>query len=340
MTEFLPESDRPPEVVDAHSHYTPHAAVESGRTRRRDFPHVQVRSGKDDTTSFGFPSLPPTRPIPHALWDRVGAHEWMDRVGIDAHVVGPWSDLFGYTLPADEGAAWSRFLNEETRNALRRDRRFITLATVPLQDGAQAVGVLSDAFAIGHAGVTVGTTIPERELDHPDLEGFWQTAANLKMPVFMHPMYAYGDSRLADYGLPNAIGRLNQTAIAVARLLYSGMLDRYPTLKIIVAHGGGVIPFAIGRLRRNFQSHGTEMADPAPAFAKLSFDTVVYDVKALRYLVETAGPDHVLLGSDYPFPIYDPDPRRIVHDAGFDRTITAAILGGNARRLFESTNVD
>ena len=333
MTGLADELARPTMVIDAHAHCTPQAVVEAGR--RRTFRNVQViRGAAPDTSSFEFPALPPTRPIPQALWDRAGAHEWMDRSGIDAHVVGPWSDLFGYTLSEGEGAEWSRFINEETRYALRQDDRSITLATVPLQDGSQAVNVLRDAFAIGHAGVTVGTSIPDRDLDHPDLEGFWQTADDLGMPVLIHPMYAYGDARLADYGLPNAIGRLNQTSIAVARLLYSGVLDRYPTLKIVVAHGGGAIPYAMGRLRRNFQVEPSRMADPVSGFEKLYFDTVVYDVKALRYLVEIAGPDHVLLGSDYPFAIHDPDPCRVVRDAGFDAAASAAILGGNARRLF------
>jgi aminocarboxymuconate-semialdehyde decarboxylase len=193
---------------------------------------------------------------------------------------------------------------------------------------------LEAAHALGFRGLTIGTFAPGVDLDHPDLEGLWSTAARLRMPIVLHPLYLYGEPRLNRYDLPNAIGRLNDTAIAVTRLLYAGVLTRYPELEIVVAHGGGGVPYALGRLLRNFELHPEECADPRAGFARLNFDSVVYDPAPLRYLVELAGAEHVLLGSDYPFPVMDPHPQQVVRDAGFDKAATHAILSGNACRLF------
>jgi len=249
-------------------------------------------------------------------------------------VVGLWSDLFGYTLPADEGARWSRFVNEATLEALRGADRFLPLATVPIQSGSHAVRELEAAHAMGYRGLTIGSFAPGVDLDHPDLDGLWSTAARLQMPIVLHPLYLYGEPRLAGYDLPNAIGRLNDTAIAVSRLLYAGVLTSHTDLRMIVVHGGGSVPYALGRLFRNFEIHRDEAADPQAGFARLFFDSVVYDPLPLRYLVQVAGPDHVLLGSDYPFPVMDPHPQAVVRSAGFDEPTVNAILSGNACRLF------
>ena len=173
-------------------------------------------------------------------------HEWLDAQGIDLHVVGGWADVFGYTLGADEGAAWSRFMNEATLEELRGQTRFLPLASVPIQSGAHAVRELEAAHAMGYRGLTVGTFAPGVELDHPDLDGLWESAARLRMPIVLHPFFLYGERRLAPHDLGNAIGRLNDTGIAVSRLLYAGVLTQHPDLRIVVVHGGGSIPYALG----------------------------------------------------------------------------------------------
>jgi aminocarboxymuconate-semialdehyde decarboxylase len=324
--------DRP--VVDAHSHFTPRAIIEQLQRSPSNFPNITLRDLGEGRFSFGFPATQPTRPMQSRLWDVSGAHAWLDTQGIDVHVVGTWADVFGYTLPADEAASWSRFVNEATLGALDGDARFIPLAMVPIQSGTHAVRELEAAYAMGYRGLTIGTFAPRVDLDHPDLDGLWTTAARLHMPVVLHPLYLYGEPRLARYDLPNAIGRLNDTAIAVSRLLYAGILTQHTDLKLIIVHGGGGVPYALGRLVRNFDIHRDELADPRAGFSRLYFDSVVYDTAPLRYLVELAGADHVVLGSDYPFPVMDPQPRSVVVNAGLDERAVDAILSGNACRLF------
>ncbi len=324
----------PPNVVDAHSHFTPRVVIEQLQRSSSAFPNIQLRDLGQGRFSFGFPEIPPSRPMPPRLWDIAAAHEWLDQQSIDLHIVGAWSDLFGYTLPADEAARWSRFVNEAMLQAIGADGRFWPLATVPIQSGEHAVRELEAAHAMGYRGLTIGTFAPRLDLDHPDLDGLWATAALLHMPIVLHPLYLAAEPRLAAYDLPNAIGRLNDTAIAVSRLLYGGVLTTHGELQMLVAHGGGGVPYALGRLCRNFELRRDEMSDPREGFARLYFDSVVYDTAPLRYLVELAGADHVVLGSDYPFPIMDPHPARVVEQAGFDAATVEAILGGNAARLF------
>jgi aminocarboxymuconate-semialdehyde decarboxylase len=324
-------------VVDAHSHFTSRAVIDRLLRADTSFPHINLRALGEDRFSFVFPDSQPTRPMQSRLWDIDAAHRWLDQEDIDLHVVGAWSDLFGYTLPADEGADWSRFLNESTLEALSGEKHFHPLATVPIQSGQHAIRELETAHRMGFRGLTIGTFAPGVELDHPDLEGLWATVERLQMPIVLHPLYLYGEPRLAQYDLPNAIGRMNDTAIAVSRLLYQGVLIRHPDLKLIVVHGGGGVPYALGRLFRNYSLHPDEMADPREGFRRLYFDTVVYDPAALRFLVSLAGPDRVLLGSDYPFPVMDPHPRQVVSQAALDERAAQAILGGNACRLFGIT---
>jgi aminocarboxymuconate-semialdehyde decarboxylase len=321
-------------VVDAHSHFTPRAVISRLQQSPETFPHVELRDLGGEKFSFAFPGIPPTRPMQPRLWDVPAAIEWLDRQGIDVHVTGVWADVFGYTLPADEAAAWCRQINEETLEALADAPQFLPLATVPIQSGRHAVNELEAARAMGFRGLTIGTFAPGVDLDHPDLDGLWATSARLQMPIFLHPLYLYGEPRLGSYDLPNAIGRVNDTAIAVSRLLYGGVLIRHPGLQIIVAHGGGGVPYALGRLVRNYALSPEAMTDPHAGFRNLYFDTLVYDPAPLRFLVDLAGADRVMLGSDYPFPILDPAPLEVVRKAGFSPDTTDAILSGNASRLF------
>ncbi|MBV9595667.1 MAG: amidohydrolase [Chloroflexi bacterium] len=321
-------------VVDVHAHFTPRAVIEQLQRSPSGFPNIRLKDLGEGRFAFVFPGLPPTRAMQASLWDIPGAHSWLDSQGIDLHVVGSWADVFGYTLPADEAASWSRFINEATLAALGDNQRFLPLATVPIQSGVHAVRELEAAHAMGYRGLTIGTFAPDVDLDHPDLDGLWVTAARLQMPIVLHPLYLYGEPRLAQYDLPNAIGRLNDTAIAISRLLYAGVLTRHTDLRMIVVHGGGGVPYALGRLTRNFEIHRDELADPRDGFARLYFDSVVYDPAPLRYLVELAGADHVVLGSDYPFAVMDPEPQAVVRSAGLDASAVDAIVGGNACRLF------
>jgi aminocarboxymuconate-semialdehyde decarboxylase len=196
--------------------------------------------------------------------------------------------------------------------------------------------VLDEALDAGFNGVMIGTQ-PKGiggNLDDPDLDPFWETASARCATIFLHPMYICGDDRLGKYDLLNAVGRLTDTTIAMARLFFSGHLTRFPGVTLVVSHGGGALPYALGRLRRNRAIHPEGYADPLDGFGRLYFDTVLFEPQALRFLCDVAGSDKVVLGSDYPFPIGDPEPVRVVNDTPLTESERRSILGKTAARIF------
>jgi len=325
-----------PIVIDIHAHFTPKVLLENFDAHAAKFPGVKVaREGKSATLQF--PGTEPTRPIMPRLSDLEDRRAWMDKNEIDHQMVGGWLDSFGYELPAKEGLAWSRYMNDCMREALREEPRFTPLATVPLQDGKLAADVLGEALDQGFGGVMIGT-LPQGlrggNLDDPALDPFWETASRLGAAVYLHPMFVCGEPRLADYDLVNAVGRLVDTTIAVSRLLYSGHILKFPGMKFILSHGGGALPYALGRLARSHQHSQGKVADPRKGFAAMYFDSCVFDVDSFEYLAHKAGPERVMLGSDQPFPIGDPEPRKVIANADFTDAQKQDMLSGTAQQVF------
>jgi len=274
----------------------------------------------------------PSPPIPPGAEDLEAAETLAARQRIGLVLFGPWTDLFGYTLDPDEGAAWASFCNEAAVKAASQ-RAMLPLATVPLQSPELAVRELEASKDLGCHGVMIGTRTPNHDLDAPELNSFWEAASALQLPVFLHPIFLGRDPRLADYGLSNAVGRANETLLSVSRLLFAGVLQRHETLSLIVAHGGASLVAMLPRLHRNHELAPSRGADPVEGFHRLFFDSVVLDPTLLRQLVAMVGPDRVLLGSDAPFQ-WDPTPRETVEAAALDPGSTDLILRANAERLF------
>ena len=325
-----------PIVIDIHAHFTPKLLFERYDAHATKFPGVKLlREAR--TVRMQFPGTEPTRPIPPRLSDLADRRAWMDKNGIDHQLVGGWLDSFGYELPATEGLAWSRFMNDCMCDQLRDEPRFTPLATVPLQDGKLAADVLGETVDKGFGGVMIGT-LPKGNgggnLDDPSLDPFWETASRLGAAVYLHPMFICGEPRLADYDLVNAVGRLVDTSIAASRLLYSGHLLKFPGMKFILSHGGGALPYALGRLARNHQNSQGRFADPRHGFATLYFDSCVFDVDSLEYLARKAGARRVMLGSDAPFPIGDPEPRKVIDNADITQAQKNDMLSATAQKVF------
>jgi aminocarboxymuconate-semialdehyde decarboxylase len=320
-------------AVDVHAHAVPSALVADLAAGRVRFPHVAVqRVGSGHALAFG--GGPPTRPIAAGLTDAGLRDAWLTRQGIARQVVGGWLDIFGYELPADEGADWAVALTEALTGLAANDDRLIPLATVPLQDPARAAAALHEPPAAGLPGVMIATRAGDRELDDPSLTPFWEAADAAGAVVYVHPGFSGSAARHADFGLVNGLARVEDSTVTLARLLYAGVPARYPGARLVAAHGGGALPYVLGRLVRNHVINPGSTADPLESFARLHFDSVVFDPAVLEFLVARAGPDRVLLGSDYPFPIGDLAPRDVVEGAALHDGERAKIMGGNAARLF------
>jgi aminocarboxymuconate-semialdehyde decarboxylase len=318
--------------VDVHAHVVPGDLFADLAANRGAFPHVEV-TPHESTYVVSFNGGPPTRPIAAGLTDLDRRHAWLAEQGIGVQVVGGWLDVFGYDLPADEGADWAHALTESIAALTRSDERLIGLGTVPLQDPVRAAEALRAQRAAGLPGVMIATRAGERELDDPECTPFWEAADESGAVVFLHPGFGGAGHRYHDFGLVNGLARLEDTTVTLARLLYTGIPARYPRAQIVVAHGGAALPAVLGRLARNHViSPGTE--DPVESFAHLYFDSVVFDPATLEFLVAKAGADRVLLGSDYPFPIGDLAPRQVLDQTELKDGDRALIAGATAARLF------
>jgi len=321
-------------IVDCHAHLVPPELLAEIRKQKARFPSVhQIEHG--GSLALAFAGGKPTRPVSKPLSDIPGRVAWMQKQGIDKQVVGGWVDMFGYELPGAEGEAWSRLANDALLAAATAEPRFVPLATVPLGDGARAAAVLKDAMAAGFAGVMIGT-LPRgvgSTLDHVDLEPFWKTADDTGALVHIHPSFDAGDVRVNDFGLANGLGRITDAAVAMARLISAGHIARYKNVKFFAPMGAAALPFVLGRLKRN-QAITPGVGDPAEALALIYTDTILHDVRVLKFVIEMIGTERLMMGSDMPFPIGDMEPAKIVAAAGLTKAQTDSINGGLAARLF------
>jgi len=321
-------------IIDTHAHVVPQSLLDALRSEQRLFPSVRI----DDAGAaprLAFAGGAPGRPIQPRLSDLAQRLEWLKAAHIDHQLIGGWTDVYGYELTGDEGADWARFYNEHIQRDAAALPVLSALATVPLQDGGLAARVLDEALDAGFKGAMIATQ-PQGvggNLDDPGLDPFWEVASARRAAIFLHPHYICSDDRLDDYDLVNAVGRLTDTTIAVGRLLFSGHLTRYPGVNLVLSHAGGALPYALGRLKRNHAIH-PDYADPGEGFRRLYFDTVMFEPRALRFLCDVAGTDKIVLGSDFPFGIGDPDPCAIVDATELTATERGAILGENAARIF------
>ncbi|MCO6381530.1 amidohydrolase family protein [Oceanicola sp. 502str15] len=326
-------------IIDAHAHLVPPALLEELQDRKSEFPSVEM-TPKDGSLSFSFAGKKATRPVSPGLTNIAKRLAWMDENGIDRQVVAGWLDMFGNDLPAEEGAAWARTINAHMLAAEKDNGgRFSGLAVVPTQSGTLAAEVLREAHGAGMSGTMIGTQ-PDNggaELDAPEMTPFWEAAHELGSIVAIHPVFDAGDARVRDFGMPNALGRITDSLIAVTRIIYSGHVEKYSGAKIVIGIGGAALPYVIGRLRHNHALHPEDMADPVKAMSMLYYDTLVHEPAALQLLIDTVGADRIMLGSDMPFPIGDPVPRAILDKIELSPADRASIESGLALKLMGET---
>jgi aminocarboxymuconate-semialdehyde decarboxylase len=318
--------------IDVHAHLVPQDLLAGLAAGRERFPHIEVRR-HEATHVVAFNGGTPTRPIAPGLTDPGRRGQWLTDQGITRQLVGGWLDIFGYDLPADEGADWAARLTSALADTAGADERLTPLGTVPLQDPARAATALAACRDAGMPGIMIATRAGGRELDDPEFTPFWEAADATGAIVFLHPGFGGASDRYHDFGLVNGLARLEDSTVTLARLLYAGIPARYPGARIVVAHGGAALPYVLGRLVQNHTINVDNTADPLESFSRLYFDSVVFDPQALEFLVGRAGAGQVLLGSDYPFPIGDLAPTGIVARADLKDADRTAILAGNAARL-------
>lgn len=329
------------QAIDFHAHTVPAAYVDL--VRRGEVPDVRLeRQGGQEILLIGAdaPTGPVGQPMPvlREYLDADARLAAMNAVGVDIHVLSPVQFLYHYWLPTDLAVHLTRVVNDGVAEMVRaHPRRFAGMATLPLQDPDAAVRELERVHEFGFGAVEIGTHIAGRTLDTPGLDAVWARAEALGTVVFVHPYAPRIREWLGRYYLRNLLGNPFETAMAASHLVFGGVLERFPKLRICLAHGGGAFPAVIGRLGRGWEitpeCRANGAVRPGDYLARFWYDTITQDVGILETLVGRVGAERVLLGSDYPFDIGDLDPVATVEALRVDRDAKRAILGGNAAAL-------
>lgn len=327
-------------VVDFHCHVLTVAAeaLVGDRPQKRSEPAQMLAAvGADSLAHNNAVMLPKAFPKLTRVEQRLAD---MDAMGVDVQVISPSPSQYYYWADAELSRELVKVQNEYVaETCARHPDRLVGLGTVSLQHPPLAAEQLRHAMKhLGLKGVEISTAVNEMELGAAELAPFWSVAEELGAVVFIHPFGTTLGKRLNAYYLSNIIGQPLETTIALSHLIFGGVLDRHPGLKIVAAHGGGYLPSYCGR-----SNHGHDVRPEARAQASQSpidylrriwFDTLVYEPQALRHLIDVVGASQLVVGTDYPFDMGHEDPRGLLAaTGGLSDAERAAILGGNALSL-------
>ena len=328
--------------IDVHAHYIPNALVAAVRERGPQF-GVRISepaSGEQPALEFanGFKARPFFPQLVETAEARIA---WLDAQGIDRQLVATWPDIYGYGLSREDCCAWHRVLNETLAEwCADLASRFSFVASVPLLDPEDAASELDRAAAANAVAVMISANVEGKNIGELTLDPLWAKAERLQLPVILHPVLTGPAPRTARFGLTQSVQYTFDTTLGIGSLLFSGVLDRFPNLTIVAAHGGGAFPYLAGRFdvmhaRMNRAAQGDVARNAPSSYApKMAYDTIVHAPKAVRFLADVVGLDRLVLGSDYSFPPADLQPLAGLRAAGLDAAQIDAIADTNPRRLF------
>lgn len=259
------------------------------------------------------------REIESNCWDPAVRLEECERAGIQVQVLSTVPVMFSYWAKPKDALDLSRLLNEHLAGVIRdHPARFAGLGTVPLQDPDLAARELERCVRdLGLQGVQIGTHVNDWNLDQPALFPFFQRAQELGAALFVHPWDMLGKERLSKYWLGWLVGMPAEVSLAICSMIFGGVLERLPKLRIAFAHGGGSFPGTLGRIERGFLGRPDLVAvdnpvNPRAYLGRFYVDSLVHDQDMLRHLLKLVGPERVALGSDYPFPLGEPVPGALI----------------------------
>jgi aminocarboxymuconate-semialdehyde decarboxylase len=325
--------------IDMHAHYVPPKALAAIEHDAASYGvHLEAAAAGGTCACFNYGLT--LRPFFPRLLDLEERWEVMAQQGIDRQLLSVWTDLFGYAMPAAEGARWHRLLNETLSAAVQQQpQRFLALASVPLQDAPCAARELEYGIKqCGAVGGVIAANVDETSLGEAPLDEFWAAVVDLDVPVFIHPAQPALPLRTRQYSMLQVVQYTYDTTATVGSLIFSGVLDRFPRLTLILSHGGGYFPYQVGRFDRVYRNLDapTVPAQPPSAYVRrFYYDTILYQPAPLGYLRDLVGSDRLLLGTDYPFPVFEPNPVQLLENTGFTPEEQAQIGGEMTQRLFK-----
>ncbi len=259
-----------------------------------------------------------------------------DAQNVNVQVISTVPVMFCYWARSADGAEVSKILNDGIAEIVAQfPKRFIGLGTVPMQDTRLAIKELERCKQIGLVGVQIGSNVNQLNLGDPQFFDFFKACEELSMAVFVHPWEMMGENEMPKYWLPWLVGMPAETSRAVCSLIFAGVLEKLKNLRICFAHGGGSFPFTLGRIEHGFEVRPDLCAvdnnvNPREYLGKFWLDSLVHDPAALEYLVKLVGADRIALGTDYPFPLGELEPGKLIESSNFDEATKAEMLHGAA----------
>jgi len=325
-------------TVDMHSHVAVPLAAEFVKPHLDPATIPLARFATADTKAINMRQEAERRPVMTSHDQRLAD---LDAMGIDRQVVMCPPPQCYYTVPVDIAVAAAGMINDGIAEYVAgKPDRFAALGTVPMPDAAAAASELERCVtSLGFKGVQILANVAGKELSDPAFAPFWAKAEALGAVVLIHPNGFTEAQRLSRFYFNNVIGNPVETTLALHYLIFDGVLERHPDLKIVAVHGGGFLGAYSGRIDHAWGARSDARANlskpPSSYLKNIYFDTVVFTPIQLAALVETFGVDHVLMGTDYPYDMGEYDPIELLVATGrLDPTAVAAIAGGNAKKLF------
>ena len=326
-------------VVDIHCHRECAPAAEMMKVEAERVGFGALSFGSELTKEVNQQQLVDIKPKMQSLDERIAD---MDRMGIDIQAVSISPYQYYYWSEPEVGRDVSKLINDNLASAIgEKPDRFVGLGTVPLQNTEMAITELDRCVnELGFKGIEINSQISGEELSTPRLASFWAKVEELDILVFIHTAGFTDPDRLKDHYFINLIGHPIEATLAISRLIFDGVMENHPGLKIVVAHGGGFLPAYSGRMDHAYRARKDVREGlpdlPSEYLKRFHFDTMVFEPDQLEYLINKFGPNHILLGTDYPYDMGEDDPLGLVNKVkGLNEHDCSSICGGNAARLLK-----
>ena len=326
------------QTIDIHAHFFPESWPDfAARFGSTEWPWTKPLGNGEAMIMLGNREF---RRIPPVCWDPTLRLEDLDRQGVDVQVISATPVLFSYHRPAEQALEVAHFFNDAALEMCgRTNGRLKALCQVPLQDIDASCVEISRCKQAGHIGVQIGNHVGLKNLDDPGIITFLHHCADIGAPVLVHPWDMMAKDRMPNYMMPWTIAMPAETQLAISALVLSGAFDRLPkTLRICFAHGGGSFAYLLGRMQNAWEHQplcrGAAQFPPVNYLDRFYVDSAIFDQRSLKLLVDVMGEGHVMLGSDYPYPLGEERIGELIQKSQLSAAAKQKMLGSNAAEFF------
>jgi aminocarboxymuconate-semialdehyde decarboxylase len=276
------------------------------------------------------------REIESNCWDAEARLKECGHHHVDVQVLSTIPVMFSYWAEPKHTLEISKFLNDHIAEICHLfPKRFVGLGTIPMQHTEMAIKELRRCKEIGLKGIQIGSHVNDWNLNEPALFPIFEAMQDLDMALFVHPWWWSAKTKMPKYWLPWLVGMPAETSLAICSMIFGGIFERLPKLRVAFAHGGGAFPATIGRIEHGWQARPDLVAvdnihNPKKYLGQFWLDSLVHDPKMLQFVVDLVGANRVTLGTDYPFPLGEDNPGELIKTSGFDLKTQEILLGSSA----------